>query len=89
MTHRVPVAIALYSEIFDTVDGCASIVATHNSVVSHVRLGDAANHVVMNGVLSEQEGLANVIKLQVLDSANDCLVTRGVQHDMGSKLISS
>ena len=43
----------------------------------------------MNGIFSEQEGLTNVLKLQVLDPADDLLVTWGVDHDMSAKLISS
>ena len=43
----------------------------------------------MNGIFSEQEGLANVLKLQVLDPADDLLVAWGMDHDMSTKLISS
>jgi hypothetical protein len=43
----------------------------------------------MDRIFSEQEGLANVLKLQVLDPADNLLVTRGVDHNMSTKLIGS
>ena len=89
MTQCVPVDVPLDSEVLDAVEGRATIVAAHDYVVFHVGLGHFANHMVMDGVLSEHESLANIFKLHVLDPSNDGLVAWGVKHYMCSKLVLS
>ena len=60
VTQRVPVDVPLNSEILDAVESRAAIVAAHDYVVLHVRLGHCANHMVVDGAASEHEGLAHV-----------------------------
>ena len=89
MAHRIPDAVAFDSEIFDSMESRTTIVAAHDGVVFHVRFCHTTDHMVMDRIFSEQEGLANVFELKVLDPADDFLVTRGVDHDMSTKLIGS
>ena len=86
VTHCVPVDVPFDSEVLDAVESRAAIVAAHDYVVFYVGFGHFANHMEMDGVLSELESLTNIFKLNVLDPSNDSLVAWGVEHYMGSIL---
>ena len=63
MPHDIPVTVALDTQILHTVDCRAAVVATHDRIVAHVRLSHPADHMEVNRVLAEQEGLPNIIEL--------------------------
>ena len=86
VSHCIMNAVSLDPQVLDAVQRGASIEATIDCIVSNVRLGYSSDHVVVNWVFSKQEGLTNGIKLQVFDPPNYQLVTRGVDHDLGTKL---
>ena len=89
VSHCIPVTITLDSQILDTVNSCATIIAAHHCVVSDIRLGYASNHMIMDWILSKKECLSYVVQLQVLNTSNYRFVTWRVKHDMGSELVSS
>lgn len=53
VTHHIPVAIALHSQVFDSVDSCATIVASHDCIVSHIWLVNSTNHMEVNWIFSK------------------------------------
>jgi len=68
-------------------EGGGSVVSLVDRVVLDVGLHDSANHVVMDGVAAQFEGLADVEELTVLNATNDRLIAGRVHHDVGSILV--
>jgi hypothetical protein len=62
------------------------IEASVDCVVAHIRLGNPADHVEMNWVLSHKESLSNIVQLQVFDSSHNTFITWSVEHDLSTKL---
>jgi len=53
------------------------------------RLMDSTDHMEVNGVSSELESLAYIVKLTVFDDTNTGFITWGVDHDMGTVSVVS
>ena len=87
VTSGIPVHVAVDKQVLDTMDCSTAIVTSHDNVVLDVRLADMTNHVEVNWVLSKQECLTNIFKLQILDSSDDRLISWRVQHNMSTELI--
>ena len=87
MTLAMVVDIVLNPQVVHTMDRCTTVKRLMNSIATHVRLGHLANHMVVDGVPSELEGLADVEELHVLDAAYHRLVAWRVQHDCCSVLV--
>ena len=54
----------------NTVDGNCAVERVVNGVVSHVGLVHGSNHVEVDGVGSENEGLADCGKLNIVNTAD-------------------
>lgn len=72
----------------DSVESCATVVSLVNRVLLNVGLGHCSNHVEMDRVAAQLEGLADVKELTVLNPTDHGLITRGVQHDVCSVLVN-
>ena len=70
MAHDIKVGVSGDAKVVHSVEGRASIVTPMNRIVPHVGFRDAAQHMEMDWVLAEEEGLANIVELDVLDAAN-------------------
>ena len=71
MAHGIVRHIVLHLEIVHTVNSHGTVVRLMNGIVAHVRLVHGANHVEMDGVSSELEGLTDVSELDVLNATDD------------------
>ena len=68
MAHAVVVGVSRDCKIMHAMDSCPTIVTIPNCVVFDVRLGHATDHMEVDRVLAQQEGLADVVELDVGDA---------------------
>ena len=87
VTHVVVCDVLDDVEVVHTVNGDGSVVSLMNGVTLDEGLGDVTNHVEMDGVATEFEGLAHVVELTIEDATDQGLIAWGVQHDVSTVLV--
>ena len=75
------------TQVVDAMDGDAAIVRVVHRVGVTVGVAHVANHVEVDRVAAEAEGLAGVPHLDVLDASGERLVPLGVHHDVRAILV--
>ena len=69
VTHSVVGHIVLHAQVVHAMDGHSSIEGVMDGVVAHVRSVHCADHVEVDGVAAQNEGLATVFQLNAIDPA--------------------
>jgi hypothetical protein len=89
VAHSVVRHIILHAQIMNSVDGDSSIEGVVDRIIADVRRVHCANHMEMNGVGSEDEGLADVEELNTVNSCSRSLITGRVHNYDRTVLIFS
>ena len=71
----------------DTVDGDRSVEGVMDRIVLHVRAVNSTNHMEMDRIATQNEGLANIGKFNTVDTCCSRLVTGAVHDDNGTILV--
>ena len=75
VSHAVVDNIPLDGQVLNTVDCCGAVERLMDCVAADVGLRDLTNHVEVDWVSTDLEGLADIEEFGVLDTANYGLVT--------------
>lgn len=89
VSHGVIGNIVLHAKVMDSVDGHCPIESVMDSIVPHVGRVYSTDHVEVNWVRAKDEGLANIVKLDTVDSGGRGLITWGVHDDHCTVLVIS
>ena len=89
MTFRVVVYVANDAEVFDSVKGCASIEGIEEYIIHDVAVMNFAIHIEIDGITTHLTGLTDVLELNVRETADVRVVTRGVKQDKSTILFVS
>jgi len=76
VTHSIEGYIFLNSEVMHTVSGASAIVGMMNCIALNERTMHSSDHVEVNSVAAELEGLTSLSKLDVVNASNGTLITR-------------
>jgi len=87
MTLNVVTNIVDQSHVMSSMEGEGPVEALVRAKSLAVRLMYCTNHMEMNGVSTDLEGLSNVSELDVLQSRYKGIVSFRVQEDSGSIFI--
>ena len=75
------------SEVVHTVDGHCPVVGVVHAVAPQVRLTDVPDHVEVERIPPNAPELAGVAELDILNAADERLVTPGMHHDVAPVLV--
>jgi hypothetical protein len=87
VAHSIVSYVVNDLEVMNSMEGHSAIVSLVNSVVASVGLVDGTNHMEMNGVATQLESLSDVSELNVLNSADNGLISGRVEHDVSTEHI--
>lgn len=87
MAHSVVRYVVLDFEVVNSVDGDSTVVRLVDGIVAHVGLVHSSNHVEMDWISSQLEGLTDIGELTVLNATDDRFIARRVQHNVSAKLV--
>ena len=89
MAFRVVVDVANDAEIFDSVKSRASIEGIEEDIVLDVASVNLAIHMEMDGIPAHLTKLTDILELNVRETADVSVVTRGVDQYVSTILIKS
>ncbi len=87
VAHCVIGNVVCHSQVPDMMNCNSSVVSVVDRVSVYIGVVDCANHVEVDGISSKLERLANILKLDVLDSSDQRLVSVRAKHDVSTVLI--
>jgi hypothetical protein len=70
VAHGVIGNIVLNSQVVNSMNSDGSVVSVVNGVIPDVRVVNCSNHVEMDRVSSQLEGLSNLLELSILNSTS-------------------
>jgi len=76
VTHGVVSYIVLHTQVVHAMDGYSTVERMMDGIVAHIRAMHGADHVEMDGVRTEDEGLADKGQLNAVNSASRGLIAR-------------
>lgn len=87
VAHCVICNVVLDAKIVHAMDRHSSVECVMDGVVSYIRRMHCANHMEVDRVASENEGLTNVVKLNVVNTSGGGLIAGRVHDDDSSVLL--
>lgn len=87
VAHRVIGNIVLDTQVVDSMNGHSSIERVMNSVVSDVTRMHCTDHMEVNRVGAEDEGLAYHVQFDIFNTSGGCLIARRVHDDHSTVLV--
>ena len=87
MAHRVISNVVLDAKVVHAMDSHSSVECVMDGVVSYIGGMHCANHMEVDWIASQDEGLTHVVKLNVVDTSGGGLIAWGVHDDDSTVLL--